>query len=691
MVTKECSVTISFDAAACQNAETAMTTEWLSTNGLGGYASGTIAGANTRKYHGLLVVAAYPPVQRYVVLSRAEDRLLLPTPDAAGNTVIDLSTNEFADIIHPQGYQHITAFDLAEGPLWRYQIGDLILEKTITLIHGQDTVIVRYVLLPSTKKSATPTAPVKLQLQPMLAGRDFHATIQGDHRPSWNVAQQDTTLALEAPQCPVKLFITHNADRFNLNACWWYNFTYRMERQRGYPDHEDLWTPGMLEYTLTPGVPVGFIASTAVVPWTDHPQLLAAAKERHTKFAHGFAKTDPEDEFLSTLSLAADQFVVQRGVTSDKKSVIAGYPWFEDWGRDTFISLPGLALVTGRHEIAKSILSTFADHMRRGLLPNRFPDKAFTPDYNTVDASMWFVHAAYAYWRYTGDSAFLTKYLYPKLCEIMESYRDGTDFGIRMDADGLIRAGDGNHQPTWMDAKIGDWVVTPRHGKPVEINALWYSNLRIMALVAKGAGDATRAATFAALAQRVQAIYEKTYWNDSANCLFDVISDDGTKDPSIRPNQLIAVSLPFSPLTEEAQLGIVAVCQKLLLTPMGMRTLAPGSHDYHGRCAGDQRNRDMAYHQGTVWPWLIGPFITAYVKVRGETDAARKEAAAFIEPFKDHLRKAGLGSVSEIADGDAPFTPRGCPAQAWSVAEILRVHWEDLLNRAPAWPHLAKK
>ncbi len=672
-------MTISFDTAACRNPETSIGTEWLSANGLGGYASGTIAGANTRKYHGLLVVAAYPPVQHYVVLSRVEDRLILPGGSMSGASdggVVDLSTNEFADIIHPQGYKNLISFELTDGPIWRFQIGDAIIEKSITLVHGQDTVIVRYVLLPNAgaKGSSILGGAIKLQLQPMLAGRDFHATIQLNNRPSWalaNAPQVNGALALEAPECPVKLFLTHNADRFNVNACWWYNFTYRMERQRGYPDREDLWTPGVLEYTLTPGVPVGLIASTGSVSWADHEKLMTASKSRYTKLAKSFIKTDPQDDLLSKLALAADQFVVQRGVTSDKKSVIAGYPWFEDWGRDTFISLPGLALVTGRFDVAKSILSTFADHMRRGLLPNRFPDKAFTPDYNTVDASMWFVHAAYAYWRYTGDVAFLTKYLYPKLCEVMESYRDGTDFGIRMDADGLIRAGDGNHQPTWMDAKIGDWVVTPRHGKPVEINALWYSNLRIMELVAERAGDIGRAHVFSQLAQRVQGVFEKAYWNSGANCLFDVIADDGTKDPSIRPNQLIAVSLPFSPLTSESQMGVVAVCQKHLLTPMGMRTLAPGSPDYHGKCTGDQRVRDMAYHQGTVWPWLIGPFVTAYVKVRGETAAARREAAAFIEPFKGHLLKAGLGSISEIADADAPFTPRGCPAQAWSVAEVF--------------------
>ena len=461
-------------------------------------------GANTRKYHGLLVVAAKPPVQRYVVLSRVEDRVVAASNgnggSAHGPAIYDLSTNEFADIIHPQGYKQLVAFELRHGPVWRFQLGDAVLEKSITLVHGQDAVIVRYDLI-----SAGSTTGLKLQMQPMLAGRDFHATIQLHQRPWWTVAMQTgNALALSAPECPVKLVLSHNADKFHVNACWWYNFTFRQERQRGYPDRDDLWTPGVLEFTLTPGNPVGFIASTRTIPWSRHQELIDAAKTRYQGLAHAFDRIDPQDELLSTLSVAADQFIVSRSAESaapqsgagahsnNGKSVIAGYPWFEDWGRDTFISLAGLTLVTGHFDVARSILATFADHMRRGLLPNRFPDKSHTPDYNTVDASMWYVHAAYQYWRYSGDLPFLTKYLYPKLCEIMECYRDGTDLGIRMDSDSLIRAGDGNHQPTWMDAKIGDWVVTPRHGKPVEINALWYSNLRIMALLSQHAGDAAR-------------------------------------------------------------------------------------------------------------------------------------------------------------------------------------------------------
>jgi predicted glycogen debranching enzyme len=694
---------ISLDTEACRNFDHSIQTEWLSTNGLGGYASGTVAGANSRKYHGYLVVAVKPPVQRYVVLSRVEDSVILGNAadglggsgsgkGAAGGGVYDLSTDEFSDIIHPQGYKNLISFELGHGPTWRFQVGDAVIEKSITLVHGQDTVIVKYTLV-----SCSGNMPVRLLLQPMLAGRDFHGTINLHQRPWWTVdAHGDNSLSLSAPECPVKLHVSHNAERFTTNACWWYNFTYRVERQRGYPDREDLWTPGVLEYTLTPNTPVGFIASTRPVAWGKAEELIAQTKARHEKLAETFQKTDGKDAFLASLAQAADQFVVRRAATDGSKihmsatagaSVIAGYPWFEDWGRDTFISLAGLTLTTGLFDAARNILATFADHLQRGLLPNRFPDKSFTPDYNTVDASLWFVHAAYQYWRYTGDAAFLTKYLYPKLCEIMESYRDGTDFGIRMGADGLIRAGDGNHQPTWMDAKIGDWVVTPRHGKPVEINALWYSNLRIMALVAHHANDASRATTFGNLADQVAKVFEPTYFNVTTKCLNDVISDEGLADGSVRPNQLLAVSLPFSPLTTEAKIGVVAACQKHLLTPMGMRTLAPSSPQYHGRCQGDQRNRDMAYHQGTVWPWLIGPFVSAYVKVRGDNDAARHEAAAFLTPFEDHLKKFGLGSISEIADGDAPHTPRGCPAQAWSVAEVLRAYYEDVLHRAPAWPH----
>ena len=697
---KEFAVTIALDTPTCRNFDASSALEWLCTNGLGGFASGTVAGVNTRKYHGYLVVAAKPPVERYVCLSRVEDRVIVEPPKKAGGggvaIVADLSTNEFADVIHPQGYQNLLSFEMRAGPVWRYQVGDVTIEKSLTLVHGQDTLIVRYEIV----GGGTSGSAVRVQVLPMLAGRDFHGTIGLHHRPAWQIdeASDAQTLRLSAPQCPVKLVLSHNAQQVNLNACWWYNFTFRLERQRGYPDREDLWTPGLMEFSLEPGRPVGFICSTKGVPWSRQAELIIQEQSRRTKLAaslslgHIGPAGENADAFLSDLAQAADQFVVQRtngGGTSSaqKMSVIAGYPWFEDWGRDTFIALPGLTLVTGRYEAARMILATFADHRRRGLLPNRFPDKAHTPEYHTVDAALWFVQAAYEYWRYTGDVKFLTTYLYPALCEIVESYRDGTDFGIRMDpADGLVRAGQSHVQLTWMDAKVGDWVVTPRHGKPVEINALWYNALRIMEMVAREAGDTARLEAFAAAATKVKANFTTAFFNPETDCLFDVIGDDGQGDPAIRPNQVLAVSLPFSPLDLATQKKVVASAQKYLLTPLGLRTLSPSCPGYHGRCAGDQMARDMAYHQGTAWPWLIGPFVSAFVKVAGNTLEARKQAWTFLAPLQDHLKRFGLGSICEIADGDSPHAPRGCPAQAWSVGEVLRCYWEDILAKAPPWP-----
>jgi predicted glycogen debranching enzyme len=693
-------LSISLDAQACRNFDSAVNLEWVATNGLGGYASGTVVGVNTRKYHGYMVVAAKPPVDRFVALARVEDRVIV-SPKGGAQVVADLSTNEFADVIHPQGYKNLVSFELRAGPVWRYEVGGVIIEKSLTTVHGQDICIVRYAIVGSAKGAPKDVPAVRLQVQPMFAGRDFHATIQLNQRPGWSVRQEGDALMLGAPECPVKLVLSHNADKFNLNACWWYNFTFRVERARGYPDREDLWTPGLLEFSLVPGKPVGFVCATKPVEWKQHADLVAEEEARHTALAGSLTSTtsaagEDANAFLSSLALAADQFIVKRGngsVSADaagqkKMSVIAGYPWFEDWGRDTFIALPGLTLVTGRHEMARMILATFADHRRRGLLPNRFPDKAHTPEYHTVDAALWFVQAAYQYWRYSGDSKFLRSYLYPALCEIVECYRDGTDFDIRMDpADGLIRAGVPGVQLTWMDAKVGDWVVTPRVGKPVEINALWYNALRIMTLVSGLAEDAARVAAFSAAAARVEKTFAQTYFCSQTDCLFDVIGNDGKGDPAIRPNQLLAVSLPFSPLGPEAARKVVAAAQRHLLTPLGLRTLAPVCPGYRGRCAGDPVARDMAYHQGTAWPWLTGPFVSAYVKVGGNTPEARKQAWAFLSPMQDHLKKAGLGSISEIADGDPPHTPRGCPAQAWSVGEVLRCYWEDILAKAPAWPH----
>ncbi len=675
---------IQFDKATCRNLDSVMAMEWLSTNGLGGYCSATVAGVNTRKYHGYLVAAAHPPVGRFVLLSRVEDRVTV------GASTYALSTNEFPDVIDPRGYENLLSFDLQAGPIWRYQCGAAVVEKKILLLQGQDTLIIRYDLLETAPRDQV----VRLQVQPMLAGRDFHSTTVGPHRPQWKLADDNAghrqMLLLAAAECPLPVYISHNAQRFNQGPCWWYNFTLRQEQARGYPDRDDLWTPGALEFSLSPGQPAVIICSTRPVAVDQHVQLCNAQQAYHQRVMSTFSAAAPGDEFIAQLGAAADQFLVRRGSVSDTHagvSVIAGYPWFEDWGRDTFISLAGLTLTRGNYDAARSILVTFADHIQDGLIPNRFPDKSSEPDYNTVDAALWLVQAAYQYQRYTGDAKLLHEYLYRPLCQIIEKYRDGTRFGIRMDTDGLIRAGVPGVQLTWMDAKVGTEVITPRHGKPVEINALWYNALQIMELVAKSVGDTQRASAFADLARHCQQSFLDKFWNPSAKCLYDVIGDDGRPDASVRPNQILAVSLPFAVLTGDRAAAVVETVRRCLLTPLGIRTLAPGSPGYRGEYVGDQNARDHAYHQGTAWPWLTGQFVSALVKVQGYSPAARGQGREILTPFVTHLLQAGLGSISEIADGDAPWRPRGCIAQAWSVGEILRCYWEDVLGKAPAWPH----
>ncbi|MGC8540205.1 MAG: amylo-alpha-1,6-glucosidase [Phycisphaerae bacterium] len=674
---------ITCDTQTCTNLDKSIGLEWLCTNGLGSFASGTVSGVNTRKYHGYLTVAARPPVERYVMLAHVEDRLWI------GDRSHALSANEFPDVIDPAGYENMVDFSYLNGPTWHYRCGDALIEKSLVLVHGQDTVCIRYKLL----ECSTQCEPLRLHVQPMLAGRHFHATTTAGNRPQWQLADRSSardSLMLSTPQCPIRLFISHNADRFSDGSCWWYNFMLRAEAARGYPDRDDLWTPGALEFSLTPGKCVGLICATRPVAFTEQDGIFANAAKRTQSLVLKLNDTSEPGQLAQKLSVAADQFVVSRvgeKNASGKMSVIAGYPWFEDWGRDTFISLPGLSLVTGRFDVAKSILVTFADHIRDGLVPNRFPDESDHADYNTVDASLWFIHAAYQYWRYSGDHGLLRDYLYAPLNQIIDCYRAGTRYGIRMDSDGLIRAGEPGVQLTWMDAKIGNDVVTPRYGKPVEINALWFNALKIMETVAQLAGRLSRANELAALAVKVKAAFGARFWNPAAGCLFDVIADDGYGDPAIRPNQIISLGLPFGMLDDSKSRCILNVVQQKLLTPMGLRTLAPGSPGYQGRYMGDQNSRDHAYHQGTAWPWLIGPFVSGYIKTLGATSQTRAGAWGFLKPFTAHLTQTGLGSISEIADGDSPYTPRGCFAQAWSVAEVLRSLWEDVLQKAPPWPH----
>ncbi len=674
---------ISLSEAVCRNLDASKNLEWLCTNGLGSYASGTVSGISTRKYHGYLVAALRPPIERYVLWSHVEDRVVI------GEKGYPLSTNEFPGVIEPTGYRLIAGFQQTAGPVWDFRCGDVVIRKSLILPYHQQAAILRYELVdPPTKRQE-----IRLLALNMLSGRHFHTTTTAENRLNWgrsgNPADSEA-LAFKAVGCPFELFFTHNAASFHDGPSWWYNFVLSQETQRGYPDRDDLWTPGALEFLLKPGRPAFIIASTKPINRVEHSALVLKEQARWQKISESPIAGSPYTPLLETLFAAADQFVVRRATDKQqhqKKSVIAGYPWFEDWGRDTFISLPGLTLVTGRPDAAREILTTFADHIEGGLVPNRFPDDADKPDYNTVDASLWFIHAAYQYWRYTGDAAFLSDYLFTPMTRIIDAYQHGTTFGIHMDSDGLMMAGEPGCNLTWMDAKIGDYVVTPRYGKPVEISGLWYNAVCIMRLIAEMRTDKPRQRQMAQIAALIEKNFPAKFWFAAGGYYADVLGPGDQPDTRLRPNQLIAASLPFSPVPEAHLRAMVDSARTTLLTPMGLRTLAPGSPGYCGRYQGDQPSRDHAYHQGTAWPWLIGPFVSAFV--RAYPDSAAEQRFAFIQPLQDHLNNYGLGSICEVADGDAPHQPRGCIAQAWSVAEMLRVLWENVLEKAPAWPHLS--
>jgi predicted glycogen debranching enzyme len=419
-----------------------------------------------------------------------------------------------------------------------------------------------------------------------------------------------------------------------------------------------------------------------VIASTERRNVAGVAEYRQAELARRRSAADSapvDDDFARSLATAADQFIVSRG---EQKTVIAGYHWFSDWGRDTMIALPGLTLLTDKHEVARSILRNFAEYVDQGMLPNRFPDAGEAPEYNTVDATLWFFEAARAYLAYTDDLEFVRSELYPVFADIISWHVRGTRYGIKVDTSGLLSSGEPSVQLTWMDAKVGDWVVTPRRGKQVEIQALWYNALCIMEDLAQSFGEKAGERRYRAMATVANSSFNRLFWNEKSGCLYDV-TNGGQPDPSIRPNQIFAVSLTHCMLSAERARAVVEKVQEHLLTPYGLRSLAASDPQYRGRYCGGPVERDGAYHQGTVWPWLMGPFITAYVKVNGGSDVCRRQAAAWLEPLRTHLADGGLGQIPEIFDGDAPHPPRGCIAQAWSVGEILRAYAEDVKNIRP--------
>jgi predicted glycogen debranching enzyme len=643
----------------CGRLDMAESREWLCANGIGGFAAGTVAGLLTRRYHGLLTAALTPPVGRILLVAKLDERV--DYADASW----ELATNRWADgTVRPHGYRLIERFRLdGTTPVWTYALADALLEKRVWMEPGANTTYVRYRVLRASGSLA-------LELKALVNYRDYHATTRGE---GWSMRVEPmasglSVLAFEGAR-PVR--IVTPAAKPETAHVWHHRFDLALERERGLDALDDHLHAGTLRATLRAGHALTVACSTD----SDAPCDGEAAWRRRVahedalmvawRQARPASRRSPA--WIDQLVRAADQFIVTRPLPDDPdgRSIVAGYPWFADWGRDTMISLPGLLLATGRHEIARRILTTFARFVDRGMLPNRFPDAGERPEYNTVDAALWYVDAVGHYHEASGDGALL-KELYPGLEAIVTAYRSGTRFGIGEDgADGLLRAGEPGVQLTWMDAKVGDWVVTPRTGKAVEVNALWYNALCRMASFARELGLA--AESWEALAGRVRASFGR-FWNAAAGYCFDVIDGPDGNDEALRPNQMLAVSLPASPLTAGQQRAVVDACARHLLTSFGLRSLDPRHPRYQGRYAGGPSARDGAYHQGAVWAWLLGPFVLAHLRVYRDPEAAR----AFLLPMAHHLNDYGVGSIAEIFDGDAPFSPKGCPAQAWSVAEVLR-------------------
>jgi predicted glycogen debranching enzyme len=649
--------------------------EWLVTNGLGGYASGTVCGVPTRRFHGLLVAALPAPLGRTMMFNHVLEEVYL-----SDGTCHRLGGEEREQGSTPlPGTQYLKEFGLDAGlPVWSYAVGTAVIEKRVSLPYRQNTVHVHY-------RHAGGGDRLRLRLRPQVHFRPHEAPLDQPVKEPYVLTVVDRRLEISmGPHLPaLRLVVQGASSTFTCDPQSTPELLYRVEESRGYDARGTLWSAGFFELELGPGQEATVAASTerweAVLAL--HPREVLQFEHTRRHYLLDTARVPEEDRVAPDLVIAADQFVVTpsgriedaaraRAVGDDVRTVIAGYHWFTDWGRDTMISLEGLALVTGRHQEAGWILRTFAHYVRDGLIPNLFPEGENRGLYHTADATLWFFHAVSRYLLATGDRATLRKIL-PIFVDIVEHHVKGTHFGIGVDPrDGLLRQGQEGYQLTWMDAKVDGWVVTPRRGKAVEINALWYNALRLLEGWTREEGRGDDAARLGTRAEQVRRCFNDRFWYAEGGYLYDVVdAEGGGDDPACRPNQVFAISLDHPVLDRARWENVIEVVTRRLLTPVGLRSLAPGHPDYKPKYDGDLRSRDAAYHQGTVWAWLIGPYVDAWLKLHpGELERAR----SFLEGFRAHLGEACVGSISEIFDAEAPYTPRGCVAQAWSVAEVLR-------------------
>ena len=629
--------------------------EWLEADGLGGFASGTVSGVRTRRYHGLLVPATTPPAGRTVLVNGFE-----AWAEVSGKTIPISSQRYSPDVLYPDGANRLVSFLFDPWPVWTFYLqGNLHIEQELFAVHGRPTVALSWKLVGDFSGSA------KLRIRPLLSGRDFHSTHHENGSFRFEAVEKHTE-TIWHPYSDLPAISARSNGRYIREACWYRNFLYIEEQRRGLDCIEDLASPGVFEWEISEGPAVWILSSEET-----HADVAETALEHYAWLRR--KEHARREEFPSPLHRAGDAYIVKRG---EGKTIIAGYPWFGDWGRDAFIALRGLCISTGRLDEAHDILIQWASAVSEGMLPNRFPDKGETPEFNSVDASLWYIVAVHDYLcarenQTSGipiaDSDLQT--LHAGIDAILTGYAKGTRFSIHADDDGLVACGQPGVQLTWMDAKVGDWVVTPRVGKPVEVEALWLNALWI------GSHFSGR---WNELFEKGKASFEARFWNESAGGLFDVVDCDhrsGVSDPSLRPNQIFAVGgLPLALLEGERARRVVETVEANLLTPIGLRSLGPQEPAYVPHYEGGVVQRDGSYHQGTVWPWLIGPFVDAWLRVRDTTSEAKAEARKrFLDPFHDHLLDAGLGHVSEIADAEPPHTPHGCPFQAWSIGELIRL------------------
>ena len=731
-------VNLRLDADVLTDLTAASRCEWLTTNGLGGYASSSLSGANTRRYHGLLVAALNPPLGRAVLLSKLEETLEILAPDGSNSPTFGLSANLYAGVTYPQGYQHLTEWTAYPAPTWVWSPQPGVrFEKRVWMARGRNITYISYRLL-----EAPDGHTAHLHLVPLLAWKDYHSEMQANERVAdmfWFPDPPQTTGEVNAPRGLLRVTlpdiqqVTVRPTRLDLDIVredgtpfsgamfdrqgfWYYKLHHPREEERGQNFEEDLYALGMIGAILNVGEtlvvvasahemteshvvarvggndatletlePIGTPPDSPQEAWNalvTRQQEVLASWDGHTKIEttddSASALLASPDVFRSRLALAADAFLVQ--APGGRSTIIAGYPWFCDWGRDTMIALPGLCITTGQTALACDILRSFAAFVDQGMLPNRFPDVGETPEYNTVDATLWYIVAIYRYVQATGDIGLLRDSLWTVLEEIVQWHQRGTRYQIHVDPnDSLLYAGQEGVQLTWMDARVGNWVVTPRIGKPVEINALWINALHTMAHFAGLLDRLDAQSRYTALAATATAGFLARFARSDGRGLYDVLDTpgNGLPDASIRPNQIFALSLPFAPIAPGSDLAaaVLEVVQAELVTPFGLRSLSPQDPAYRPRYEGDSWHRDGAYHEGTAWPWLLGPFAEAHFR----HFADREAALALLRPLAGQMSDYGVGSLAEIYDSDSPQRPNGCIAQAWSVGEALRV-WNDIEN-----------